>query len=139
MAAGPIKLGNDVGDSFAYARNFSEPVLLDQPVEGDRKRCETVCSAGVGLGTVGVAASQRCALRVLAQQLCYLRGISDRHSPASLRPQAASRRPADATLCSEPILNRATSPAFVQPENRPCDAGSGHTPPPSSGGDRPCL
>src|SRR3954465_14622223 len=105
MAAGPMKLGNDVGYFFAYARNFSEPVLLDQPVEWDRKRCETVCSAGVGLGTVRVAAPQRGALRILAQQLCNLPGVSGYHRTASRRPQAASRGPADATLRSKPILN----------------------------------
>ena len=67
-------------------------------VEWDRKRCETVCGAGVGFGTVGIAAPQRGALRVLAQQLCNLLGFSDRHSTASGRPQAASRGPAEATL-----------------------------------------
>src|SRR3954449_7086560 len=101
MAAGPMKLGDDLGYGFAYARNFREPVLLDQPVEWDRKRCETICSAGVGLGTVGVAAPQRGTLRVLAQQLCNLLRFSDRHSTASGRLQAASRGPVDATLCSE--------------------------------------
>src|SRR5215203_7434240 len=126
MAAGPMKLGNDVGYGFAYARNFSEPVLLDQPVEWDGKRCETVCSAGVGLGTVGVAAPQRGTLRVLAQQLCNLLRFSDHHSTASGRPKPL-RGPADATLCSEPIQNPAISRAFVPPENRPCDAGSGRT------------
>src|SRR5688500_17799168 len=103
MAAGPIKAGNDVGDGFAYAKNFSARVLLDQPGEWDLKRCEIVCSAGVSVGTVGVAAPQRGTLRVLAQQLCNLLRFSDRHSTASGRPQAASRGPADAMLCSEPI------------------------------------
>src|SRR5215203_6934242 len=103
MAAGPMKLGDDVGYGFADARNFREPVLLDQPVEWDRKRCETLCSAGVGLGTVGVAAPQRGKLRVLAQQLCNLLGFSDRHSTASHRLQAAGHDgPADETHCSEP-------------------------------------
>ena len=79
MAAGPMQLGYDVGDGFADAWNFREPILLNQHVEWDRKRCETVCCAGVGLGTVGIAAPQRGALRVLAQQRCNLLGLSDRH------------------------------------------------------------
>src|SRR5438270_11403112 len=87
MAAAPVKLGNDVGYGFAYARDLREPVLLDQPVEWDRKRSETVCSAGVGLGTGGLAAPQRGTLRLLAQQLCNLLRFSDHHSTPSRRPK----------------------------------------------------
>ncbi|MGY3529344.1 hypothetical protein ACVISU_002112 [Bradyrhizobium sp. USDA 4452] len=139
MAARPMKLGNDVGNGFANARNFGEPVLLDQRFEWDCERCDIVGGAGIGLGTVGIAAPHGGALRVLAQEFCYLLGLSDGHSAASRRPQSAPCGRADETHCSVPNLSPAISQASVPLGNRPCDAGSGRTRPPSSGGGILCL
>src|SRR3979490_2674282 len=70
--AGPVQLGDDIGDRFTDAGYFGEALLLDKHFERNGKGREAVGGAGVGLCPVRIAAPQGRSLRVLPEELCPL-------------------------------------------------------------------
>jgi hypothetical protein len=57
VGAGPVQLGDDIGDGLADTRDFCEPTFFDQHIERDGERGQAIRCAGVGLGSIRVAAS----------------------------------------------------------------------------------
>jgi ribosomal protein S27AE len=88
-----VKLGDDVGDRLADAGDLLETVFGDEHVQRDREGGQTVGRAGIRLRTVGIAAAQRAALRVFAQQSCDLlrTDLGHRFSYRSLNSNVVAR------------------------------------------------
>ena len=62
-----MKLRHDVGDGIANAGDFCERASRDDAVERLGKSRKAVCSAQVGLRTVGIAAAERRSLRIFPE------------------------------------------------------------------------
>ena len=58
MMARLMELGDHAGDGIADARDFGEPAFSDQPLQRQRTERQVVGGAGIGTGTVGIAARQ---------------------------------------------------------------------------------
>lgn len=68
MTAGPVQLGDDIGDGVADSRNFGETTFGNQHIEREGEGRQAIRRARVGLGSVLIATTQRGPLCVFAKQ-----------------------------------------------------------------------
>jgi hypothetical protein len=81
MSAGSLQRGYDVGDGFAHTGDLGETSFGNQHIKWDGEGGQTICRAGVGLGSIWIAAAQRGSLRILAKQPGDLLRVGGRGHP----------------------------------------------------------
>ena len=64
MTAGPVQLGDDVGDGVSDARDLGEPIFCNQRIDTDGESGQSIRCAGVGLGDTDCRRATRSAAHI---------------------------------------------------------------------------